>query len=123
TSHAAAAPAPPTPTGPGPEAVRQIEARRKVLAPFEGVDLERLPDTERAETLRAMGPALKDLETALASKDQYIFSEAVRDLVNGNYRCFPKDRILGLLLPRLKTPETTLERMPSQSFIMEYLAR
>jgi hypothetical protein len=123
TARAAAAPAPPTPTGPSPEAARQIEARRKALAPFELVDLERLSDTERAETLRTMGPALKDLETALASRDQFIFNEAVRDLVNGNYRGFPKDRILGLLLPRLKAPETTLERMPSQGFIMEYLAR
>src|SRR5262245_52436937 len=104
TAHAAAAPAPPTPTGPSPEAARQIEARRKALAPFELVDLERLSDTERAEALRTMGPALKDLETALASRDQLIFNEAVRDLVNGNYRGFPKDRILGLLLLRLKTP-------------------
>ena len=121
-SHAAAAPAPPTPTGPGPEATRQIEARRKALSAFEFVDLERLSDTQRAETLKAMEPALKDLGTALASRDQYIFSEAVRDLVNGNYRGFPRDRILELLLPRLKTPETNIERMRSQSFIMEHLA-
>jgi hypothetical protein len=122
-NRAKAAPAPPTPTGPSPEATRQIEARRKALSAFELVDLERLSDTQRAETLRAMEPALKDLETALASRDQYIFSETVRDLVNGNYRGFPKERLLELLLPRLKTPETNLERMTSQGFIMEHLAR
>src|SRR5436190_5011953 len=93
-SHAAAAPAPPP--GPSPEAVRQVEARRKALAAFEGVDLQRLPPEQQAETLRKMEPALKEFAAALASKDTHVFTEAVRDLVNSNYRGFPRDRILAL---------------------------
>jgi hypothetical protein len=120
---ASAAPAPKVPTGPSADAVRQIEARRVGLRPFELLDVERLPVEQRAEMLSKMEPALKDLATALASRDTYVFVEVVRDLVNGHYRGFPRDRILALLLPRLKVPETHLDRMVSQGFIMEHLAR
>lgn len=119
--HAGAAPAPPP--GPSPEALRLVEARRKALSAFESVDLQRLTPEQQAETLRKIEPALKDFAAALTSKDAHVFSEAVRDLMNGNYRGFPKDRILALLLPRVKRPETIMERMTSQGFIMEHLAR
>jgi HEAT repeat protein len=119
--HAGAAPAPPP--GPSPEAVRLVEARRKALSTLEYVDLQRVPPEQQAETLRKMEAALKDLEAALTSKDTHVFTEAVRDLMNSEYRAFPKDRILPLLLPRVKRPETRLDRMTSQGFIMELLAR
>jgi hypothetical protein len=70
-----------------------------------------------------MGPALTELAAALASKDVYVYTSAVSDLVNAHYLNFPQDPLLDLLLPCLKTPETTSrERMVSQSFIMEYVA-
>jgi hypothetical protein len=103
--------------------VKLIEARRKALRPFEVVNLETLTEEKRAETLRAMEPVLKDLENALCSKDEHILFAAVTDVTNGAYRGFPKDRLLGLLLPRLRTPETNRERMLAQSYIMEHLAR
>lgn len=122
-TQAAAAPVPVPPPGPSVEVLRQIEARRNVLRQFELFDIDRLPEADRIETLRKMEPALKDLEAALTSKDRLVFTEVVRDLMNGNYRAFPKDRMLPLLLPRLKTPETDVDRMVSQSFLMEHLAR
>jgi hypothetical protein len=119
-SQAGAAPAPP---GPSAAAVRQVEARREALRPLETLDPERLPAEQRAEALNKMEPALKDLETALAARDAYVFGEAVRDVTNGCYRGFPRDRVLGLLLPRIKTPETDRERMVYQGYVMEHLGR
>jgi hypothetical protein len=110
-------------SGPSPAAVRTVETRRKALAQFEGVDLDRMRPDERAAVLGNMGPALTDLAAALASDDVHIYTSAVSDLTNSHYRAFPKDPLRDVLLPVLKTPETaSRERMVSQSFVMEYLA-
>src|SRR5882724_4448839 len=101
--HTGAAPAPPP--GPSPEAVRLVEARRKTLSLLEFIDLQRVPSEQQPETQRKVEAALRDLEAALTSKDTHVFTEAVRDLMNSQYRTFPRDRILSLLLPRVKRPE------------------
>jgi hypothetical protein len=111
-----------SPLGPSATAVRQVESRRKALAQFEGVDPDLLRPNERAAVLGKMGPALTELAESLASGDSHVYTSAVVDLTNGYYRAFPKGPLLEVLLPALKTPETSSERMVSQSFIMQYLA-
>ena len=122
-STALAVPAPPIPTGPSEEIVKRIADRRKLLNDFRGISLERMDAEQRAEFDQKILPALAELAHALKHEDAYLYDEAVRDLVNGEYRAFPPDKINPLLLPRLKSPETNLLRMTTQGWVMEYLAR
>jgi hypothetical protein len=118
-----AVPVPPEPTGPSAEALKLIEARRAALVPLQGTQRESLSPERLAELDRKLQPLLDQLAAALATRDPFIYDEAVRDLVNGNYRAFPPDRIRALLLPRVKEAETNPMRMVAQGWIIEYLAK
>ncbi len=104
---------------PSPGATRQVEARRKHLEAI-GLWFARpaspLKDTDVRKALAELGDALR-------SKDLHVFEEAVRDVTNRHYVSLPADEILKLLLPLLKSPETQMQRMTAQGFVMEYLAR
>jgi hypothetical protein len=107
---------PPQPTA---EAKRQIESRRDRLKQL---------NLWIIQPARAIGDAdaretLAQLAAALANRDEFVYDAAVSDLVNGMYRTFPPDDLKAVLLPALKTPETTSIRQRGQSFVMEYLAR
>jgi hypothetical protein len=117
-----AAPLPPEPTGPSPEAQKQIEDRHNRLREFAGTNREGRTPEQLAELDRHLQPHLAELAAALAHKDPFIYDAAVRDLINGEYRAFPKDKIGVLLLPRLKAPETNQVRMLAQAWVLVYLS-
>jgi hypothetical protein len=119
----AAAPLPPSAAGPSAEARKQIEDRRSHIREFAGTNREGMTPEQLADLDRRLQPQLDELATALAHKDLYIYAEAVRDLVNGEYRAFPPDKIYALLLPRLKASETNEIRIQTQAWVMEYLSR
>ena len=105
-------------TGPSPEAVKQVDVRRKHLDAI-GVWFNRpqvpLKDAD-------VQKALQLLKEALASDDVHVFDAGVTDVLNGHYSTFAPESVLPLLLPRLKNPETELTRMRDQGLLMEHLA-
>jgi hypothetical protein len=117
-----AAPVPPEPTGPSPEAKKQIDARRAHFEHFNEMPRRAFTPEQLAEHDRLMQPRLEELAAALASRDPFVYDEAVRDLVNGHYRNFPPEKLRSLLLPLLKTPEKTPIRIDAQAWVMNYLS-
>jgi hypothetical protein len=91
----AAAPLPERPKGPSPDAVKQVETRRAQLQ-----GLGEYWQVDPAD--RRIQEGLDRLAAALRSADEYVVKEALRDWINGEYRGFPKDKILDALLLCLK---------------------
>jgi hypothetical protein len=107
------------PQGPSPQAVQQVEARRKHLEAMGVWFMRPVAPLKEADVQKA----LAQLQEALASPDGYVYEQAVGDLTNQHYVTFPAEPLLELLLPRLKAPETEQRRVLAQSFVMEYLGR
>ena len=105
-------------TGPSPEAVKQVDARRKHLDAI-GVWFNR-PQMPLKEA--DVQKALQLLKEALASDDVHVFDAGVTDVLNGHYSTFPPESVLPMLLPRMKIAETEQTRLRDQGLLMEHLA-
>jgi hypothetical protein len=117
-------PAPSTPpsAGPSPECQKLIDARRQGIQEFRGTNPDGMNAELRAEFERRLQPHLEALAAALAHGDPHVYSAAVHDLINGEYRFFPKVQIYAMLLPRIKAPETNDVRIDAQQWVLVYLS-
>ncbi len=104
---------------PSAAATGEIAARRDYLKAINVWDSMPRGDLKEAE----VATAVAQLESALRSKDAHVYYGAVQDLMNSQYRAFPPDAILKLLLPSLSVRETDQKRITAQGFIIEHLAR
>jgi hypothetical protein len=118
-----AAPAPQGPKGPSEQAIRDVDKRREGLRKIELHSRENLKPEQLAELDAQVEPVFKELAAAVASKDPHVYDEAIRDIVNGNYRAIAPDKIVSLLLPRVKEAESDPTRINTQGWIMELLRR
>jgi len=116
---ARAAPVPPD--EPSPKALQQIEARRAGLRELQGTRRESLSPEELAELDRRLQPRLDELAAAIEHRDAHVYEAAAHDLANNDYRAFAPDKILALLLPRLKAPETEPARVRAQGRVLRCL--
>jgi hypothetical protein len=111
-------PAAPT-GGPGAAATQQIDARRnylKAIGVWDSTPPGGLKPDEAAK-------ALAQLDAALRSMDLYVYTSAVQDLGNSQYRSFAQDAVLKLLLPCFKTAETEQMRFTAQGLLIDHVAR
>src|SRR5262245_44059492 len=108
---AAAAPVPPPlpRTTPDPETVKRVQARQQSLQQLsEDLHLASLgPTRPIPEALQQrIDAALADWKRDLASNDDYVQREAVRDFENSYLRNFPENKVVEALLPLLKKPRS-----------------
>ena len=108
---------------PSEKARVQIEQRRENLSTLYQAALDEIPVRPRddSETSKVILKAWEELETALDSTDPFVFRAIASDI--GLYRKFDAQKVLQLLLPRMKTPEKDDERVRGQSALIEYVGR
>lgn len=113
--------APVPPDEPSPQALQQIEARRAGLRELQGIRRESLSPEELAELDRRLQPRLDELAAAVVHRDPHVYEAAAHDLANNDYRAFAPDKVLALLLPRLKVPEAEPARVRAQGLVLRCL--
>jgi HEAT repeat protein len=114
----APAPLPPflAPKPPSPQAIKQVETRRKELAQLTSTKL----DSEMAAYY------LERLNIALKSTDDHVMFEAARDVTNGEYRAMPDGDLLNMLIKhvgKLPAPGPLDQRGLAQHYLLEHVAR
>jgi hypothetical protein len=112
-------PPPPASIGASAAATQEIETRRKHLQAMGVWDTMPPAPLKEADVAKA----LTQLEAALRSRDPHVYTSAVHDLSNSQYRGFAPKAILKLALPCLHVPETEQQRVTAQGLLMEHLAR
>jgi hypothetical protein len=105
--------------GPGAAATQQIDARRNYLKAIRVWDFTPIGGLNTDEAAKA----LAQLDAALRSTDPYVYTSAVQDLTNSQYRSFAEGAVLNLLLPCFKTAETEQMRFTAQGLLIDHVAR
>src|SRR5437867_4222651 len=76
---------------------KEIALRRAFLGKleFSAGERPRLPAAQQKELDQKIELALEQFQAALASPHTRVFAEAVSDLLNGQYRNFPDEKVLA----------------------------